>query len=368
MEINASTRAAVMTGPRQTELRALPIPEVPPDAGLLRIEGKGICGSDWGMYLDGSLGDRILGHEMVGTVDKIGDIARTRWGVKEGDRIALEEYLPCGHCEYCRSGEFRSCLETDTRLPGFIRYGSTPVARAPGLWGGYSEFAYMHPRSVIHRVPDGVPTHIATMALPIGNGFQWAFLDGGAAPGKTVVVMGPGQQGLGCVIASAVAGADQIIVTGLRKDEARLDVARRLGATHTIVADEEDVGQAVAHITGGRRADIVIDATGAGPAIVNPTLQLLRKRGTLVVPTRKGAPVPAFDLDFVVNRQIVLRGTRGHSFEAVELALGIMKSGRFPLELMSSHIVGLAGVDHALRMVGGDTQERCIHVTVDPRL
>jgi threonine dehydrogenase-like Zn-dependent dehydrogenase len=358
--------AAVAVQARTTELRDIAIPDIPPDAGLLRIAATGICGSDWAMYQNAKPGPRILGHEMVGTVEKLGDIARARWGVKEGDLVALEEYLPCGHCEYCIAGEIRSCLETDSRVPGSIRYGSTALDRPPALWGGYSQFAYMHPRSVIHRVPAGVAPHIASMALPIGNGFQWAFLDGGVAPGKIIVVMGPGQQGLGCVIAARSVGADLIIVAGLARDAERLAVARKLGADVTVMTDQENLEDAVRGATGGRMADIVVDATGAGPGIVNPTLGLLRKRGVLVVASRKGMPVFGFDIDQLVNKQIQLRGTRGHSFNAVELALGIMQRGRFPLELMSSHVVGLSQVDHALRMVGGDTEERCIHVTVAP--
>jgi threonine dehydrogenase-like Zn-dependent dehydrogenase len=360
------SRASVAVRPKTSQLRDFAVPEIPTDAGLLRIEACGICGSDWGMYLNERPGPRILGHEMVGIVEKLGDVARARWGIAEGDRVALEEYLPCGHCEFCLSGEIRSCLETDSRMPGSIRYGSTPIERAPSLWGGYSQFAYMHPRSVIHRVPEGVPTHIASMALPIGNGFQWAYLDGGAGPGKTIVIQGPGQQGLGSVIGAAMAGAATIIVAGMAKDADRLAVALKLGATHTVMVDEEALGEAVKRITDGRMADIVLDATGAGPAIVNPSIALLRKRGTLVVASRKGLPVFGFDIDQVVNKQIVLRGTRGHSFKAVELALGVMKAGRFPLELMSSHVVGLGDVDHALRMVGGESDERCIHVTVAP--
>ncbi len=358
--------AAIAVRPRQTELRTLAIPEIAPDAGLMRIDACGICGSDWGMYNNAKPGPRILGHEMVGRVVALGDVARARWGVSEGELIALEEYLPCGHCEYCRSGEFRSCLETDSRVPGCIRYGSTPIDLAPGLWGGYSQFVYMHPRSVIHKVPAGVEAHIAAMALPIGNGFQWAFLDGGAGPGKTIVIMGPGQQGMGCVIASALAGSPTIIVSGLAKDSGRLEIARRLGATHVVASDEQNLEDEVRRITGGRMADIVVDATGAGPAIVNPTIALLRKRGTMVVSSRKGMPVFGFDIDQIVNKQILLRGTRGHSFEAVELALGVMQSGRFPLELISTHRVGLSDVDRALRMVGGDDSEPCIHITVEP--
>jgi len=357
--------AAVAVQPRRTELREFALPEIAPDAGLLRVEATGICGSDWGMYLRDRPGPRILGHEMIGTVEKLGDVARERWGVTEGDLVALEEYLPCGHCEYCRNGEYRSCLETDTRLAGSIRYGSTPLAVAPSLWGGYSQYLYMHPRTVVHRVPPGIPMHIAAMALPIGNGFQWTFLDAGSGPGKTVVVQGPGQQGLGNVIAAKASGASTIIVTGLASDERRLGVARELGADHAIAVDREDLVEAVTRITDGRMADIVVDASGGGPELVNASVALLRKHGVLLAAARKGA-VPTFDMDQIINKQAVFRGTRGHSFEAVELALAAMKSGRFPLERMSSHVVGLGEIDHALKMVGGESAEKSIHITVDP--
>jgi threonine dehydrogenase-like Zn-dependent dehydrogenase len=361
----ATVRAAVMIEPKRTEVREFTLPEIAPDAGLMRIEATGICGSDWGMYLSEKPGPRILGHEMIGIIEKLGDVARARWGVKEGDIVALEEYLPCGHCEYCRTGEYRSCLETDSRIPGSIRYGSTPLTVAPALWGGYAQYLYMHPRSVLHRVPAGVPMHIAAMALPIGNGFQWVFLDGNAGPGKTVVIQGPGQQGLGCVIAAKSAGAERIIVSGLGRDERRLAVAKELGAHDVVYVDQEDLGAAVKRITGGRMADIVIDSSGGGPDIVNPALALLRKRGTLIMATRKGA-IPGFDLNQMVDKQIILRGTRGHSYGAVELALKTMAAGTFPLEKMSSHVVGLKEIDHALKMVGGESQERSIHITVDP--
>src|ERR1700761_4291725 len=87
--------AAVMTSPRQTELRELALPEIPTDAGLLRVAATGICGSDWGKYLSDKFSPCILGHEIVGAVEKLGNVARARWGIKEGDYVALEEYLPC---------------------------------------------------------------------------------------------------------------------------------------------------------------------------------------------------------------------------------------------------------------------------------
>jgi threonine dehydrogenase-like Zn-dependent dehydrogenase len=365
MPMTATSLAAVMTSPRRTELREMALPDIPSDAGLLRVEACGICGSDWGKYLSDKFNSCILGHEIVGYVEKVGQVAADRWGVKEGDYVALEEYLPCGHCAYCRSGEYRSCIETDHFNPKGVRYGSTPIAVAPALYGGYSRYLYLHPRTVIHRLPASLAPHIAAMALPLGNGFQWTTIDGCAGPGKSVVIIGPGQQGLACTLAAHVAGASPIVVIGLARDANRIAIARNLGATHTIIVDEEDVRTRVAEITGGRMADLVIESSGAGPQIVNGGLSLVRKRGQMLCTSWKKSAVP-FDLDRLIQYQASLKGVRGHSYDAVELAIQTMVSGTHPLELISTHLVGLDGVDRALRIVGGESEEKAIHITVEP--
>lgn len=361
------TRAAVMTAPKTTEVRDLPLPEIPPDAGLLRVIAAGICGSDIPMYASDRNVPHILGHENVGTIEKIGDIARQRWGLKEGDMVALEEYLPCGHCQDCRSGEYRSCLETDSKRDGSLRYGSTSLDVAPALWGGYSQFQYLHPRSVFHRVPEGVEPRIAAMALPIGNGFQWAFLDGGAGPGQTVVVQGPGQQGLACVIAAKAAGASTIIATGLARDEHRLEAAKKLGADHVVMVDREPLPEAVERITKGAGVDLAIDVSSGGATeVIGGAIKTLKKRGKLLTAAYKRKTIDQFDIDKIIEKQITLRGVRGHSYKAVELALDLMKRKTIDLSVMSTHHYGLDQVDHALRLVGGEIADGAIHVTVLP--
>ena len=84
---------------------------------------------------------------------------------------------------------------------------------------------YVPLNAVVHKVPQQLTPRVATLAVPFGNGFQWAVLDGGAGPGRTVLVFGPGQQGLGCVFASKCAGAVTVIVAGQSRDRARLDLA-----------------------------------------------------------------------------------------------------------------------------------------------
>jgi threonine dehydrogenase-like Zn-dependent dehydrogenase len=362
----ATGLAAVMTAPRITELREIALPEIGADAGLLRVVASGICGSDWGKYTSDKFVPCILGHEIVGYIEKLGPIARARWGVAEGDYVALEEYLPCGHCDYCRNGEYRSCLETDQHNPNGVRYGSTKLSVSPGLYGGYSQFLYLHPRTVLHRLPSHIPPHIAAMALPLGNGIQWTFLDAGIGPGKTLVVLGPGQQGCGCVVAAKTAGAENIVVVGLARDEHRFEIAKQLGATQTIAIDTEDARARVREITGGEMADVVIEVSSAGPEIVNAGISLLRKRGRMLCTAMKKTLAAPLDLDRLIRFQIELRGVRGHSFQAVELAIRAMNSGQHRLDLISTHVLGLDDVDHALKLVGGEAQDKAIHITIEP--
>ena len=99
--------------------------------------------------------------------------------------------------------------------------------------------------------------------------------------------------------------------------------------------------------------------------MTNRAIALVRKRGTFLVSTGS-EPIDGFDISRIVGRQIVLRGTRGHSFEAVELALETMAAGTFPLERMSSHQLGLRDLHDALMMVGGQGAERSVHISIEP--
>ena len=98
----------------------------------------------------------------------------------------------------------------------------------------------------MHKIADHVPTKVAPFYVPLSNGIRWAHVEGGIGIGGTVVIQGPGGQGLACVIAAKEAGAGLIIVTGRGRDAARLALAREFGAHHTIDVD------AVADVVGTR--------------------------------------------------------------------------------------------------------------------
>lgn len=357
-------RAATTIGRLKTEVREYAFPEIPPDAGILKVEAAGVCGSDWQSY-NSDRPARIMGHENVGRVFRLGPIAAQRWGLKEGDRVALEEYLPCGHCRLCRSGEFRLCEQTEARRPGALRYGTTPVSEAPALWGGYSQFQYLHPNSVFHRVPDEVPSELAALCLPLGNGIQWACFEGGIGPGQTILIQGPGQQGLACVVAAKAAGAACIIISGLQRDQPRLEVAKAFGADHVINVNQEDIEKRVREITAGHGVDLSIDTAGGGDTLVK-AIRLTRKAGTVLFAAAPPATPLEFQISDLLAGRLTLRPCRGHSFAAVELALQYIASHRFPLERMATHRFGLRDVDLAVRSVGGEGVPGAIHVTVLP--
>lgn len=356
--------AAVAVAPYTTEVQAFPFPESAPDAGLLRVEAVGVCGTDVSYYRKLS-GPRILGHHVVGYIEQVGREAAARWGVRPGDRVAMEEYIPCGQCAFCRTGEYRACPRTDPRGGG-IRYGATPITVAPALYGGFARYMYLHPNAVLHHMPAHVPAVEAALTLPLANGFEWMSLLGGVGPGKAVVIQGPGQQGLACALAAKAAGSDCVIVTGRNSSLRRLQLAKELGADHVINVSEESMVERVREMTGGKMADLVLDVTSGGTEPVTSSLEVAARGATVLLGAYKNEGVPQFPVDTVVAKTLMVRGVRGHSFRSVRMAVDCIASGRFPLRLMGSHKYGLNQVDQALRTAGGEGEPNPLLVTVSP--
>ena len=363
-------RAALKVGPSTTELRELDLPPMSDEAALLKVEVAGVCGTDVSQYrLPLRGGPVVMGHENVGYLARVGKIFAAHKGLKEGDLVFLEHYLPCGHCEWDRIGEFRHCAATEWFYdPKAIRYGYTSIDVAPGLWGGFSHYLYLPLNAVLHRVPKGLTPEEAGLATPMSNGVQWALFDGEVGYASSVLVQGPGQQGLCCVMASKQAGADCIIVTGMSKDASRLQVAKALGADAVIDIEKEDALARIHEMTDGRGVDVVLDCTvGAGTAPILLGIEAAKRRGaTMVVQGEGNQEFPSFPIGRLTRKGMTLKSARGHSSRAVELALAQLASRRFPIELMMTHTFELAQVDYAIKSVGGQGAPGAIHVAVLP--
>lgn len=361
-----TTIAAVLVAPKEFELRELQLPDIPDDAGLLKLEACGICGSD----IHGSEqlrdGPKILGHENVGIVARIGKAAQERWKIHEGDRIALEEYVPCGACKWCRSDDFRFCEQTDIAGPGpRLWYGSTSINTWPALWGGYSQYMYIHPNAVIHKVPAHIPAPHAAAYLPFSNGVEWAYEYGEVGLGDAILIQGPGQQGLACVIAAKAAGASCIIVSGLSRDGRRLEIARKLGADYTIDVEHEDLVTRVKDVTGGEGVNVAVNVSGGGSTTVADSIAVASKRCNVVL---AAAGKETINVGTFGRRKLVIKQANGHSYRSVERAIELIASGKYPMDEISTHTFPLSKAAEAIDAVAGRGAPGAIHVSIMPEV
>jgi threonine dehydrogenase-like Zn-dependent dehydrogenase len=165
MADGAVARALVLEAPRRLVVRELPLPNLSDDDALVRVAACALCGTDHEQYTGELAGGFafVPGHETVGTIDAIGPRAAQRWGVAAGDRVAVEVFQSCRACPARRAGEYRRCARHGLA----DMYGFISVDREPGLWGGYTEYQYLAPDSMVLPVP-------------------------GTSPGDVVAVLGPG--------------------------------------------------------------------------------------------------------------------------------------------------------------------------------
>jgi threonine dehydrogenase-like Zn-dependent dehydrogenase len=252
-----------------------------------------------------------------------------------------------------------------------MAYGFIPVAEAPGLWGGWSELMVLHPRTVMHRVPDGLDAGTAGLFNAFANGFRWATTLSGLRYGQSVLVLGAGQRGLACVAAARAAGAGLVVATGRSSDAHRLAAARSLGADVTIDVDAPGpsggVESVVRDATGGAGVDIAIDASAGATAPVLQALACVRPEGTVVLAGLKGGKEVPLRTDLIINRALTVVGAFGVDARGYAEAIRIIESRRFPLEKLHTHTFGLDDTALAMQTLAGEVAgEAAVHVSVHP--
>lgn len=346
------SRAIVLEEPETLHERWFEVPEPAPDAAVLKVELAGICGTDVKVFhgrLPAYPTPVILGHEIVGRLVDVGETMAQRTGLGPGDRVTVSSMIPCWSCAACMTGTYRFC-------PNMRQYGlSLSSDRSPHLFGAFSEYMYLMPGSMIRPLDEAIPAEAAVLIEGVvANGYQWARTKAGTRPPDVVVVQGCGPQGLGCAAVAKECGASQVIVTGLRKDVDRLELAKRFGADTTLVADEDDVVQAVSDLTGGRRADRVIDVTGS-PAAWPTTLAVAGVGSTVVVSGMMGADKRVeLSSDQLVFNEITVKGALSKGADAINDAGVLVAAGRYPFEAMVTDIFGFDRAEHAIRAVAGE--------------
>lgn len=319
--------ACVITAPGELGLRELSIPRSSADAGVLEIEATGVCGADVEMFRGEGPKDFppvALGHEMIGRIADVGERAADRWGVGVGDRVVVNEVIPCGNCHFCTSGQAEMCN-------GFFgsqgsRYGFIPTDVESGAWGGFATHMQLHRNTNLRRIDDSVPTAVAAMFMPVANGMHWLFELARLRPGASVLVIGPGSQGLAVTAVAHAAAGLRTLVAGRTSDAHRLDLARRVGATRTVDTQTEDLVAAVKDETRGLGVDAVVIATSGADDVLSTATRCVRVGGTIVLAGTNGwKSEQKFKGDALVFRNITLQGAPGHSVGSVEGAVRLLE-------------------------------------------
>ena len=357
-------KAVVQTGLRRFEMREFDVPEIGPEDGLLRLEQSGICGSDWTMFAHEAPAHPLIpGHEPVGVIEEIGELASARWGVKKGDCVAIESMRRCGFCSNCVVGRYTQCSQRQ----GSSAYGHEDIAVKPSLWGGHAEYMYLEPTTLVHKVDPTIPAELAVMFASLGGAVSWVVRKPGTGIGDTVVILGPRQRGIMAVVAAREAGAGKVIVTGVTADDHKLKIAEALGADRTVNVEQENVVEVVREMTDGEMADVVVDLAAAALQPVSDALDLAGQFGTIVLAAIKHSAVPEWDSRKVTSKELTIRGYLGVDYGSFEAAIRIIESRKYPLELMHTHTLPLAEAERALRILGNEEPaERGIHVSIAP--
>ena len=376
--------AAVMEEPGRIALRQSAVPEPEPGAVVIAVHLSGICGTDKHTFRGesrqyaGTKHERdldyplICGHENVGTVTAVGGevLASDGRPLKVGDRIVPGANVPCGRCYYCANDfPYYFCQNLED-------YGnSLNLSRAPGLFGGWSQYLYLLPGTPIFRVPDALPDEVAvlTEVMAVTHGIHTALtllgLQGGSRSGFAVAVLGVGPLGLCHLVKSRMLGAGFVAATDLLTG--RLERAAEFGVDLALDARATTADDRVAAIldaTEGRGVDLALDCSGV-PSTFTEALRVVRTGGVVV---EAGAfvdmgPVRMNPNSDICSRNVSVLGIGGEKATEYEPSMQLMAANldRYPLGRIVSHVLPLDRAQEAVLLAQSG---EAMQVALDPRL
>ena len=304
------------------ELREVDTPKIAPDEVLIGIKAAAICGTDIHVKHDRFpyWPPVVLGHEFSGEIVEVGsEVAHYR----EGDRVVAEPHTKaCGKCYFCRTGNIQIC----------------PAKRSPGwgIDGAFTKYLKM-PEKLLHRIPDHMSFEQAALVEPTANVVHDVLERGRVEAEDFVVVLGPGPIGLLAAMCAKAEGARKVMIVGTPADEAlRLKVAREVGIDCVVNLAEEDPIQKTLDLTNGLGADLVVEASGAEPAI-RSTVDLVRKKGRITVIGMTGKADIAFPWDKAIFKACDLLFNLSTSYTSWDRAISLIAEKKINVDAIITH-------------------------------
>lgn len=325
-------KVAVMNGIGKMGLTQREIPA--PGAGevLVKIDCVGICGSDIHYYETGHIGNYIveppfvLGHEAAGEVVGVGEGVTD---LKPGDRVALEPGKTCGHCRYCREGQYNLC-------PDVVFFATPPVD------GVFQEYA-AHPADLCFKLPENVSNLEGALIEPLAVGFH-AARQGGAQAGQKAVVFGAGCIGLVCMMALKAEGVMDVTVVDVMQK--RLDKALELGATHVINSANENAVERILELTGGVGPELIIETAGM-EVTTRQAIEAARKGATIVLVGYSKSGELTLPISLFIDKELTFKSVFRYR-HIYPLAIEAVAAGKIDLKHLATHFFDLDHIQEAM--------------------
>jgi propanol-preferring alcohol dehydrogenase len=323
---------------RPLSLDDVPVPGPGPDEVRVRVHAAGVCGTELhftdGLYAP-SRTPMTLGHEAAGVVDAVGS-AVTGWA--EGDRVAVYYYLFCGSCRWCLRGRQNLCLTPR----GVLAFAAD---------GAFAEQLVV-PAHCLVRLPEEVSFDAAAPLCCAGTTAVHALAEAAVEPGEVVVVLGSGGVGLAAVQEARRRGATVVAVS---RNAARREAAGRCGAA--LAVDPGEAADAVARLSGGQGADVVVELAGV-TATLELAMGVLGRRGRLVLVGYSADALTVSPLSMVVAEQRVIASV-GNTLPELEQAVALAAAGRLTPPVAAT--MPLTQVNEALdRLRAGEVTGRLV--------
>ncbi|WP_417235115.1 S-(hydroxymethyl)mycothiol dehydrogenase [Arthrobacter sp.] len=341
------------------EIETIVIPDAGPGEAVVDILTCGVCHTDL-HYKLGGIGDEypyLLGHEATGVVSQVGEGVSN---VAVGDRVVLNWRAVCGECRACAKGQPQYCFDTANATQKMTLQDGTELSPALGI-GAFAEKTLVAAGQCTKVDEDVDAAAVGLLGCGIMAGIGAAINTGEVKRGESVAVIGCGGVGIAAIAGAQLAGATTIIAVDI--DPAKVELARKMGATHGVNSKEQDPVEAIQELTGGFGADVVIEAVGR-PETYKQAFYARDLAGRVVL---VGVPTPEMQLELplldVFGRGGSLKSSwYGDCLPSRDFPMLVeqYKLGRLDLDAFVTERIGLGDIESAFNKMHDGTVLRSV--------